>query len=54
LALAMNSGCLPAVHPFALVPDYMRVSDAEVKRKLDLTPESPGADITSHRSQRPS
>jgi tRNA threonylcarbamoyladenosine biosynthesis protein TsaB len=54
LALAMNSGCLPAVHPFALVPDYLRVSDAEVKRKLDLTPDAPSGDVTSHRTRRPS
>lgn len=54
LAVAMNSGCLPTVHPFSLVPDYLRVSDAEVKRKLDLTPETPGGDVTSHRTQRPS
>lgn len=53
LALAMNAGSLARVHPFTLVPEYMRVSDAEVKRKLDLTPESPGDEITSHRSQRP-
>jgi len=54
LALAMNTGCLPAVHPFTLVPEYMRVSDAEVKRKLDLTPSEPGQDVTSHSSERPS
>ena len=53
LAVAMNSGELPTVHPFALLPEYMRVSDAEVKRKLDLTPETPGADISAHRSERP-
>ncbi len=30
-----------AVHPFALTPAYLRVSDAEVKRGLDLTPRTP-------------
>lgn len=54
LAVAMNTGSLPTVHPFTLVPEYMRVSDAEVKRRLDLTPETPGSDVTSHRSERPS
>ncbi|MBU0743142.1 tRNA (adenosine(37)-N6)-threonylcarbamoyltransferase complex dimerization subunit type 1 TsaB [bacterium] len=29
------------VHPFVLTPAYLRVSDAEVKRGLDLTPRSP-------------
>jgi len=53
LALAMNSGCLPTAHPFALLPEYMRVSDAEVKRKLDLTPDEPGKDVSFHRSERP-
>ncbi|MEN8005981.1 MAG: tRNA (adenosine(37)-N6)-threonylcarbamoyltransferase complex dimerization subunit type 1 TsaB [Candidatus Krumholzibacteriota bacterium] len=53
LALAMNAGGLPQVHPFTLVPEYMRVSDAEVKRKLDLTPAKPGGDVSSHRSERP-
>ena len=54
LALAMDAGGLPAVHPFTLVPEYMRVSDAEVKKKLDLTPETPGSDVSSHRTERPS
>ena len=54
LALAMNTGCLPTTHPFALVPEYMRVSDAEVKRKLDLTPDAPGGEVSSHRTERPS
>jgi tRNA threonylcarbamoyladenosine biosynthesis protein TsaB len=54
LAKALNAGCLPTVHPFALLPEYLRVSDAEVKRNLDLTPGRPGKDISSHRSQRPS
>lgn len=52
MALAMNAGGLPLAHPFSLLPEYMRVSDAEVKRKLDLTPETPGSEVTSHRSER--
>ncbi len=52
LALAMNTGGLPTAHPFTLVPEYMRVSDAEVKRKLDLTPGAPSDDVSSHRSER--
>ncbi len=54
MAVALNSGDLPRVHPFTLIPEYMRVSDAEVKKKLDLTPETPGSDVSSHRSERPS
>lgn len=42
LALAMAApGALPRVHPFALTPEYMRVSDAEIKRRVDLTPLAP-------------
>ncbi len=43
LALAMGAGAdvLPRIHPFALTPLYMRVSDAEIKRHLDLTPQAP-------------
>ncbi len=52
LAVALNIGHLPRVHPFALLPEYLRVSDAEVKRNLDLTPDRPGNDISSHRSER--
>lgn len=52
LAVALGTADLPQSHPFTLVPEYMRVSDAEVKRRLDLTPTAPGADITSHQSRR--
>ena len=48
LALAMGDPevALPEVHPFALSPLYLRASDAEVKRGVDLTPSwpAPGAD----------
>lgn len=52
LATALGTADLPSAHPFTLVPEYMRVSDAEVKRHLDLTPSTPGAEITTHRSRR--
>jgi len=53
LAVAMGvPDILPRVHPFTLVPDYMRVSDAEVKRGVDLTPADPTDDVSSHRSER--
>ncbi len=52
LAVAMGTAKLPETHPFTLVPDYLRVSDAEVKRRLDLTPAVPGQDISSHRGRR--
>jgi hypothetical protein len=53
MARAAAAGALPEVHPFTLVPEYMRVSDAEVKKKVDLTPREPGTDVSSHRSQGP-
>lgn len=52
LAVAMGAGDLPRVHPFTLVPDYLRVSDAEIKRRLDLTPAGPGSDVSYHRGRR--
>ena len=53
LAVAMGvPDALPRVHPFTLVPDYMRVSDAEVKRGVNLTPADPSEDVTSYRSER--
>lgn len=53
LAVALGTADLPGTHPFTLVPEYMRVSDAEVKRRLDLTPATPGEEITSHQTRRP-
>jgi len=53
LAVAMGTAKLPDTHPFTLVPDYLRVSDAEVKRRLDLNPAVPSQDISSHHSRRP-
>lgn len=43
LALAMGDPAagLSGSHPFALTPLYLRASDAEVKRGLDLTPAAP-------------
>lgn len=43
---------LPVVHPFSLLPQYLRASDAEVKRHVDLTPQQPGADIDFHQGRR--
>ena len=48
---ARVSGLKP-VHPFALVPEYLRGSDAEVKRKLNLTPEVPSRDISVFQSRK--
>ncbi|MFH1843055.1 MAG: tRNA (adenosine(37)-N6)-threonylcarbamoyltransferase complex dimerization subunit type 1 TsaB [bacterium] len=48
LALAMSDPAvaLPEVHPFELTPLYLRVSDAEIKRGLDLTPDRPQPGIS--------
>jgi tRNA threonylcarbamoyladenosine biosynthesis protein TsaB len=51
LALALSDPALRAaarVHPFALTPRYLRVSDAETARDLDLTPSRPNDDIGIH------
>lgn len=54
LAAAVSAGepLLQAVHPFTLVPEYLRGSDAEIKRRLNLTPETPGDDISAFSSRR--
>ncbi len=56
LAVAMGSteADLPRIHPFSLVPQYLRVSDAEVNRRVDLTPNSPGKEIDFHQGQKDS
>lgn len=36
------------VSPFELVPRYLRGSDAEVKRRIDATPDAPSADVDIH------
>lgn len=43
LAVAASAPASPlaAVHPFAAAPLYLRASEAEVKRRLDLTPLAP-------------
>lgn len=41
LAMANPEAELPSVHPFAAVPLYLRASEAEIKRDLDLTPHGP-------------
>ncbi len=53
LALAMGRQATGLVesHPFSLIPEYMRVSDAEVKRNIDLTPRIPSSDVSHHRGE---
>jgi tRNA threonylcarbamoyladenosine biosynthesis protein TsaB len=53
LAAAVSRGetALPAVAPFALVPLYLRGSDAEVARRVDLTPRDPSAAVDTHTAQ---
>ncbi len=50
LAVAMGTGgdAVPWIHPFNLAPSYMRVSDAEVKRRVDLTPVAPPGGVPRH------
>ncbi len=51
LALAMADGDVRAeagVSPFALVPRYLRGSDAEVKRRLNATPAVPSDNVDIH------
>jgi tRNA threonylcarbamoyladenosine biosynthesis protein TsaB len=40
-AVSRDPAAFAEVHPFVLTPAYLRVSDAEVKRGLDLTPRHP-------------
>ncbi len=56
LALAMGRGpsVLPRIHPFSLTPRYLRVSDAEIKRRIDLTPLAPRDGIPAHDGDRTS
>ena len=49
-ALADRNVDLPPVHPFSLAPAYLRVSDAEVKRNIDLTPLYTRSQYSRHRS----
>ncbi len=52
LALAVASGHVPALDPFAALPEYLRTSDAELNRHLDCTPRIPDADPSGHQSRR--
>jgi tRNA threonylcarbamoyladenosine biosynthesis protein TsaB len=53
LAAAMGAGAVPETSPFTLVPEYLRVSDAEINRRVDLTPQQPSDDVSAHRGGRP-
>lgn len=52
LALAVARGEVPHVEPFALLPQYLRASDAELNRNLDCTPRVPDASPEGHQSRR--
>ena len=54
IAKVRGEEALAEVHPFTLVPEYLRRSDAERNRNLDLTPREPGKDIDAHSGRRPS
>lgn len=52
-AMGLAPKQLPATHPFLLVPQYLRASDAELNKNLDLTPRQPSEDVSVHSSRRP-
>jgi len=55
LALALGDPAMRAaarVSPFALVPGYLRGSDAELKRRVDATPAAPTAAVDVHEGRR--
>ena len=52
-AVANGEPLLEPVHPFTLVPSYLRASDAEVKRGLDLTPRKPDEGLDVMEARRP-
>lgn len=52
LALAVARGEVPPVDPFALVPEYLRASDAELNRHVDCTPSRPDDAPSGYESRR--
>ncbi len=52
-AMGLAPDQLSPVHPFELVPQYLRRSDAELNRNLDLTPREPSDEVTEYSSRRP-
>jgi len=52
-AMGLAPEQLPSIHPFELVPRYLRRSDAELNRGLDLTPSEPSDEVTEFSSQKP-
>jgi tRNA threonylcarbamoyladenosine biosynthesis protein TsaB len=53
LAMGDRTGPLSECHPFELRPLYLRASDAEIKKRLDLTPQEPDADFDSYHGPQP-
>ncbi len=51
-AMFLAKDQLPEVHPFQLVPQYLRRSDAELNKNLDLTPRRPSDEVSEHQSRR--
>ncbi len=54
LAMGAHGAGLPRIHPFSLTPRYLRVSDAEIKRRIDLTPPAPRDGVPDHDGDRTS
>ncbi len=53
-AMGLAPEQLPPIHPFELIPEYLRRSDAELNRNLDLTPSRPSDEVSGYTSRRPS
>lgn len=53
-AMGLAPEDIPHTHPFLMVPEYLRRSDAELNKNLDLTPLKPSEDVSIHTSRRPS
>lgn len=51
-AVSVGDPGLQPVHPFTLVPEYLRGSDAEVKKKVNLTPSVPSDEISVFQSRK--
>lgn len=52
-AMSLAPDQLPGTDPFLMVPEYLRRSDAELNKGLDLTPRQPSDEVTTYSSRKP-